>query len=94
MVLGYARARFESKRVLFQPTAWGWIRGARPMRLNYEHVVDLSLRSGLRRGDGSLRIVTKGASEPFILLFRAARQQEVVAVAEELASRARCRLHK
>jgi len=92
LLLGHAHARFEPKRVLFMPTVWGWLRGGRPMRLDYEHVVGLTLRARPRRGPGSLRISTRCAAEPFVLLFRRSQRREVQAVAEELAARARCRL--
>ncbi|HEX5986240.1 MAG TPA: hypothetical protein VFY86_06955 [Nocardioides sp.] len=87
MNIGPGRVRLEAEHVLLAPTAWGWLRGQRPVRIRYDHIRHVQMR--VRRGSraGELVLATTCSGEPFVLAFRRSRSAEVAVTAHELAAR-------
>jgi hypothetical protein len=87
MDIGSGRVHLEAEHVLLAPTAWGWLRGQRPVRVRYDHIRHVQMR--VRRGSrtGELVLTTTCSGEPFVLTFRRSRNAEVAIVTHELATR-------
>jgi hypothetical protein len=87
MDIGSGRLRLETEHVLLAPTAWGWLRGQRPVRVRYDHIRHVQMRVRRRNRSGQLVLTTTCSGEPFVLAFRRSRSAEVALSAHELAAR-------
>lgn len=85
MRVGPGRVRLEGEHVMFKPSLWGWLRGARPMRVRYDHIRTVEMQR--RNRAGRLVIGTTCAVEPFVLDFRRSQSPCMTAAAHHMAER-------